>query len=265
MKKYCVLGSDSRNLKLKELYIKSGVVVSSSYKGADVIIGPTPFSKDNIKVNGDELKCDELFAELENTDKVLYAGSISKVIREKLEEKNIKYFDILDNEDLAILNAVPTAEGAIEGAMSATDITLHSSNCLVLGYGRIGKVLAKMLSGIGANVFCEARKKKDIAMIRAMGYNSVKLENLDDVLSEMDIIFNTVPFMLLDKERICLLKKDVCIIDLASSPGGVDFEQAKESKINVKWLLALPSKAAPMTAAKYYKEIIDKAEKGEIS
>ncbi len=262
MKKYCVLGNDQRNLKLKELYKESSNILVSNYKDADVIIGPTPFSKDNIKINGDTLKCDDLMDVMENTDKVLYAGSISNVIREKLSSKGINYVDLLDSEDLAILNAIPTAEGAIQGAMEATQITIHSSNVLVLGYGRIGKVLAKMLNAIGANVYCEARKKKDIAMIKAMGYNSVELENTYKVIPKIDIIFNTIPHMVLDSKIIDILKKDVCIIDLASAPGGVDFAYAKEKNINVKWLLALPAKVAPITAAKYYKDIIDSLEEG---
>lgn len=144
-----------------------------------------------------------------------------------------------------------------------TDITLHSANCLVLGYGKIGKVLAKMLSGFGANVFCEARKQKDIAMIKSMGYNSVELNKLDNYISNMDIIFNTVPVMLINEKRIDMLKKHVLIIDLASAPGGIDFSYAKEKGINVKWALAIPGKIAPLTAAKYYKDIIDKIEGGK--
>ena len=147
-------------------------------------------------------------------------------------------------------------------AISGTDITINSSNCLVLGYGRIGKVLSKMLDGMGANVFCEARKKKDIAMIDCMGYNSVEIEKIDEYINKMDIIFNTVPFMLLDKNRIDNLKPGVLVVDLASVPGGIDFSYAKEKNINVKWALAIPAKVAPLTAAKYYKEIIDRIEGG---
>lgn len=262
MKKYSILGSDNRNLKLKELYIQEGNIIQSSYKDADVIIGPTPFSKDDIKVNGDTIKCDDLIESMKFSNKVLYAGSISNNLKAKLRNENIKYVDLLEFEELAILNAIPTAEGAIMEAISGTDITIHSSNCLVLGYGRIGKVLSKMLDGMGANVFCEARKKKDIAMIDCMGYNNVEIEKIDEYINKMDIIFNTVPFILLDKNRIDNLKPGVLVVDLASVPGGIDFSYAKEKNINVKWALAIPGKVAPLTAAKYYKEIIDRIEGG---
>lgn len=142
--------------------------------------------------------------------------------------------------------------------MEMTDFTLHGSNVLVMGFGKIGKILSKMLSGIGAKVYCEARKEKDIAMIRAMGYNYVRLNDLDEVLPKMDVIFNTIPFVILDSDKLDLLKKECNVIDLASSPGGIDFVSAKEKGINVVWALALPSKIAPLSAANYIKETIDK-------
>ena len=74
--------------------------------------------------------------------------------------------DIMKCEELAVLNSISTAEGAIQIAMEETNHTLHDSNILILGFGRIGKVLAKMLNAIGANVYCEARKNEDLAWIK---------------------------------------------------------------------------------------------------
>ena len=115
-----------------------------------------------------------------------------------------------------------------------------------------------MLNGIGANVFCQARKESDIAMINAMGYTPIHLDNLDKNLSKMNIIFNTIPTLILHDKRLDLVSKDALIIDLASSPGGVDFKYAKDTNKRVEWALALPSKVAPYTAALYIKEEIDK-------
>ena len=64
--------------------------------------------------------------------------------------------------------------------MEETQRTLHGSNVLVMGFGRIGKVLAKMLDGIGAKVYCEARKNEDISWIKAYGYNPIHLNDLDE-------------------------------------------------------------------------------------
>lgn len=256
MKKYCILGTDERSVKLREIY-KSENIPIASYEFADIVIAPIPFSRDNVKINGEVLECDDLIKDLVNTDKVLFTGAISDVIKEKLEKNNIKYYDLMKLNEVAILNAIPTAEGAIAKAMEITDFTINGSNVLVLGYGRIGKILSKMLSGIGAKTYCEARKAEDIAMIKAMGYNSVKLKDMDLILPYIDIIFNTVPSLLLDEKKLKLLKSSCTIIDLASTPGGVDFITAKKLNLNTVWTLGIPSKVAPYSAASYLKEAID--------
>lgn len=125
-----------------------------------------------------------------------------------------------------------------------------------MGFGRIGKVLAKMLDGIGAKVYCEARKDEDIAWIKAYGYEPIHLNNLNEHLNEFDIIISTIPFQVLDKERLELVRKDVVIIDLASNPGGVDRKVAKEKDLKLIWALSLPGKVAPLTSAIYIKETL---------
>ena len=93
---------------------------------------------------------------------------------------------------------------------------------------------------------------------RRVLFRSIRLEDLSKHLENMDVIFNTIPFVILDEKNLIKIKKDCIIIDLASKPGGVDFEKAKELGINVMWALALPGKVAPYTAAKYLKDTIDK-------
>jgi dipicolinate synthase subunit A len=159
-------------------------------------------------------------------------------------------------EELTVLNAIPTAEGAIQLAMQNSLVTLHDSNCLVLGFGRIGKILSKMLNGIGAKVYCEARKDQDIAWIKSYGYNAIKLDELDGSLNKFDFIFNTIPYLILDKKKLSIVKKDCLLIDLASKPGGIDFKEAENLGIQCLWALALPGKVAPKTAAKYIYDVI---------
>ena len=113
-----------------------------------------------------------------------------------------------------------------------------------------------MLHGIGAEVYCEARKNEDIAWIKAYGYEPIHLNDLNDNLGKFDIIINTIPFQILDKERLDLLKEDVVIIDLASNPGGVDRKAARDKNIKVIWALSLPGKVAPLTSAEFIKEAI---------
>lgn len=257
MKNYCILGTDNRSVKLRELYVNEGKKISN-YIDGDYIIAPIPFSRDGEKINGEILTLDEIL-DLNNVkDKVIFSGAISNNIKERMNQKNIKYYDLMDLDEVAILNGIPTAEGAIATAMEMTDFTLCSSNVLVMGFGRIGKILSKMLHGIGATVYVEARKEKDLAEIRAMGYIPINLVNLNKYLDKFNIIFNTIPITILDKDKLDIIDKKCSIIDLASSPGGVDFNYAKEIGLNVVWALALPGKVAPLSSAIYIKEAIDK-------
>ena len=105
-------------------------------------------------------------------------------------------------------------------------------------------------------MFCEARKKSDLAYIQAFGYTPVPIENLDEKLPQFDIILNNIPTQILDKSRLNRLKKEVLILDLASHPGGVDFEYAKQQNIKTIWALALPGKVAPLSAAEYIKSTL---------
>ena len=110
---------------------------------------------------------------------------------------------------------------------------------------------------MGANVFCEARKMEDLAWITTYGYNKIPLKNLSENLSKFDIIFNTIPNIILDAEKLKLIKKSTLIIDLASKPGGVEQEAAKDLGLKMVWALAIPGKIAPKSAAKIIKQTIE--------
>lgn len=155
-----------------------------------------------------------------------------------------------------IHNAVPTAEGAIEIAITETPFTIHGSKSLVLGYGKIGKILSKDLYALGAQTYVEARKYADLAMIEGHGYEPLPLDNLKDHIHEFDIIFNTIPSLILDDEILTKVKKDALIIDLASKPGGIDFDAAKAYGLKVIWALSLPGKIAPVSSGAIIKDTI---------
>ena len=199
---------------------------------------------------------------------LIILGKADEDFKQQAGEKEVPFFDIFEEESFSILNAIPTAEGAIQRAMEKADITLHGANVLVLGYGRIGKSLARMLKGIGAKVTVEARKQEDLAWIYDNGYNGVHLDQLDEVLSIQHIIFNTIPHLVLTRERLMKVNKDAVIIDLASSPGGTDFEAAKELGIKASIELSLPGIVAPRTAGEiiYFviNNLVEKAKKCDI-
>lgn len=251
---FFVIGTDKRSVSIKEMLEIEGRL-SSSIDKASFVLGPTPFSRDSNTILETEFLIDQFISLVK--DKTVFAGAISQKIRDKFNENNIKYYDFMDYEEIAVLNAIPTAEGAIQVAMENTDITLHGSKCLVIGYGRIGKVLCKMLSGIGAKVWCSARKKEALANAFGMGYNVVDINNIDSDISQYNYIFNTADALVINRDILKKVSKDVYIVDLASSPGGVDYETAKILDIRANLALSLPAKVAPKTSGKYFKDKID--------
>lgn len=215
------------------------------------VVLPLPYTIDGENINAPlferKISLTEVFENIAPSNKIL-AGRCDSKIKSLSETHRVKLVDYLCREELAVLNAIPTAEGAIQIAMEETPYTLHSSECLVIGNGRIGKILAKMLYGIGAKVTVAARKKKDLAYSFSFGYDSVAISDLGDCADKFDIIFNTAPSMILDFDLLSKLKRNVLIIDLASKPGGVDFDEARRRGIRVIWALSLPGKVAPDTA-----------------
>ena len=221
-----------------------------------VVVGPIPLSSDRRRLSTpfgrNNVELPDFVEALKG--KYLIAGNIG--IKDELEANEVQYTDLLKREEFSVLNTIATAEGTIQIAMEETQRTVHGSNVLVMGFGRIGKVLAKMLDGIGAKVYCEARKNEDISWIKAYGYNPIHLNDLNENLNKFDIIINTIPFQILDEERLELVRKEAIIVDLASNPGGVDRKAAREKGLKVIWALSLPAKVAPLTSAEFIKETL---------
>ena len=107
-----------------------------------------------------------------------------------------------------------------------------------------------------ADVTVAARKASALSWCDANGYRTKRLDEIDDIASEFDVIFNTVPALVIYKHTLMKLKKDCLIIDLASAPGGIDFNAAEELNLNVIWALSLPGKVAPSTAGGIIKNTV---------
>lgn len=267
-----VIGGDLRQLTLARLLSEDGytVKIAGFDKGpgnvhktpeniweSNVIILPIPASHDGLTVNAPYSENPiPITADKLSGSSLVLGGNISDQLAEIFNAAKVKYIDYLKRDELMIRNAIPTAEGAIEIAFAEMPITLHSSNCLIVGYGRIGKVLSSMLKGIGANVAVSARKCPDLAWIASRGYTPIHNSDLINQISAFDVIFNTVPAMILDKNILQNVHPDTLIIDLASKPGGVDFATAKDLGLKVIWSLGLPGKVAPITSGEIIKDTV---------
>lgn len=233
---------------------------------AQAVILPMPVVRDEKRLN----------APLSNTsyhiDAILDAvppgmpvlgGAIGAAIRARAGQNRLRLFDYLEREELAIRNAVPTAEGAIQLAMEELPITIQGARALVIGNGRIGRLLAGKLSCLGAAVSVSARSPRDFACIEAAALTALDTRALTGCLGAFDLVVNTVPARVLGAAELAELPADCLVIDLASKPGGVDFAAAQALGRRTVWALSLPGKVAPVTAARAIRDTVYTILQGE--
>ena len=270
-KVFSVIGGDVRFVRVCERLAEQGFSVLSSglgenlketdflkicsadfaVKNSDYIILPLPVTSDNLYISSPDsntkIPVKEVISNL-SSNQVVFGGKISKSLAETISATGAKYEDYLEREDFAVQNAIPTAEGAISIAMQEMQRTVYQSRCLVTGYGRIAKILARYLQSLGAFVTVSARRASDLVWAEAQGHHAIHTKDILKDGQKYDVIFNTVPSMIFDSEKLQYIDGSCIIIDLASKPGGVDFDVARELGLRVIWALALPGKVAPISA-----------------
>lgn len=247
-----------RPLKGPGLFISSNI--EQVVRNADVVIAPMSSTDEEGYLKNtfveERIQLNSGFFNLLNKNVLFLIGFANPLLKKILEDNGINYIELSRLDDLAILNAIPTAEAAIKIAIEETDITLASSNILVYGLGKVGLSLAWRLKALGANTFAVTRDGAAIARGKDLGIEMLTYDSVKTYLPDMDIIFNTVPALVIDKESIALLKEAALIIDLASSPGGTYFSAARERGIKAILAPGLPGKTAPVTAGKILADLI---------
>jgi dipicolinate synthase subunit A len=230
---------------------KAAKSFSEAVTQAECIIGPVLFSKDGKTLVAGKKKVKmelkELAEYLKEGQKV-FGGCISESVEAKLREKKITVYDFMKMDDVAIYNAIATAEGAIVKAMELKPVNLHESACLVLGYGRCAKILASKLKGLNAKVTICARSKADRSLAEAFGLKTMDFWHLSRRIARFDYIFNTVPAIVLKREELKRMLKGACIVDIASFPGGADRKTVKEMDICYYFCPSLPGIYAPKSS-----------------
>lgn len=241
------LGLD-KNVTGKNLIVLN--VIDDIPAPVDYIVLPLPVTNDGVNINmpfhSEKISLYSLIPYLKH-NAVVFGGKVGKE-SSIFTYKGFEVIDYLEREELSVLNSVPTSEGAIQIAMEELPTTIYGQKVLITGYGRISKVMVKALIGLGAKVYVTARKYSDLAWIKINGCEAIHISQIEEYLPEFDLVFNTVPAVILDEKKLRLLKENCLVIDLASKPGGVDFETAKQLGIKTIWALSLPGKVAPVTS-----------------
>ena len=265
--KLSVIGGDARQSaaarKLEEQGFKCSLFGTEVFEGQSlcrdlaeclkdtnaVILG-VPFSNDGHRVNCKSpdyaISLRSLYERLAPRSLML-GGKVTPEAQSQAALYGVRFLDYLEREEVNIHNAVPTAEGAIEIAMRELPVTLFGSRSAVLGYGRVGRALAERLKALGSDVTVAVRRERDAAWCKASGLKTLGYSSLAD-LRGFDVIFNTVPARVLGSAELADIGSASLIIDLASKPGGVDMDSARELGCRVIWALSLPGKVAVRTA-----------------
>ena len=278
--KIAVLGGDDRELILvSELVRMSATVVVVGFprdkivhgafavntveeacKDAEVVILPLPGTTNEGTIRAiyaeNPLVLTEKAISSISKNALVIIGSARPFLKEWAERYGFQLMEVIDLDEIAILNSIPTAEGAIQIAMQETTTTIHGSNTCIIGFGRVGITMARTLKALGSEVTVVARNEGQLARAYEMGCRRAGFHDLREIMQDTNVIFNTVPQLVLDKEILRYANPDVLIIDLATQPGGTDFEAANSFRLKAILAPGLPGKVAPAFAGKILADVI---------
>lgn len=264
--KILIIGGDSRQLYMAEYLETKGFEVmiyalpeknreceknlAEAIKSSDVIIFPLPVSKDgkNIFSITPHVTSVENAVKYINENHYIFGGMIDKSTYQKILKKTNNVNDFFKDEEVTLRNTVPTVQGILKIIIDNIEYTVCGCKIAVFGYGRTGRLTAETLKALGADVTVCARKKADIISARVRGMKGCYITDFHNQANETDIIVNTVPSVIIDRNILENLKKSCLIIDVASAPYGTDFAAASELGINAMQCPSLPGKIAPKTA-----------------
>ncbi|MBQ9785189.1 MAG: dipicolinate synthase [Clostridia bacterium] len=274
-----VLGGDRRQISMIEALRERGFDVrawglppdcalsecwADALNGCDAVVLPLPFSFDGVHVNttpADALRLDTLLSHMPQG--LLLGGKLTERFKAHAAEKDIRCIDYFDSEVLQLKNALPSAEGALSVAMQNLPVTLDGCTAVVIGFGRIGELLARKLNALGADVTVFARRDEVLARAELAHCHTVKLacqsgvSTLEEIAPSARVVFNTVPEWVLTRRVLDRISKRCLLIDLASAPGGIDLGAAHELGLQTIWATALPGKYAPESAGIYLAQTIE--------
>jgi len=266
-----IVGGDRRQAELARLLAADGHPVFTygleRWKGpepvaldraasCEVVVLPLPLCKDEgiLNCGGDRITTAELFRRFRPEQRIL-AGQIGPRQLGEAERYGLRLEDYFLREEVTVANAAVTAEAALQVAMERLERSLLGMDCLVLGFGRIGKLLCQRLNGLGARVTATARTPEDLAWIRAFGWEALHTGVLDGALERFSVVFNTIPAPVLGEPLLRQLPDSCLCIDLASRQG-IDPAAAERLGVTAVWARALPGRLKPRAAAEILRDAI---------
>ncbi len=269
--KFAFVGGDKRNIYLAEELTRLGhsvtmygfdkqseLILSNSnvsnsleyvISSSDFIICAIPFTRDNIYLNT-PLSHEKIlindFLKIVPNDKLVFTGALNNNLS-KIEN----LIDIYRTDNITNQSVIATVEGALKIAIESTDISINNSNILIIGYGKIGSYLAKSLKYLGANITIISRSSKTVNNAIKDGFSAFSNTELNENLSNKNIIFNTAEKVQIDKTNLSSIDENCIYIELASAPFGINYEDSVESNLKVIYGMSLPGIVSPKTIGNF--------------
>ena len=244
-----VIGNDGRQKSLADILSDEGYE-SFPFSGdfcdferANTLILPLPLTRDHICVNSvPNLKLSDVVKNA--IGKKVFFGNGTEEFMQNIGSIAKLVFDYNRSERFQYENARITAEATISAVIEKTDFSLFGTYCVIIGFGRIGKILSRYFSALGARVCICARKETDLACASALGYDAVSIRNgfPNEFSKRPDVVLNTAPARIITAENSKCIAKSV-IFDLAGN--GSMSDCCKE----VIPALGLPAKYSPRSSA----------------
>ena len=170
----------------------------------------------------------------------VFGGALSQEWCDFLDSYKIPYWDFMKLPEVVDGNGKITAEASVAEVLQLSEYAINGQKILVTGYGCCGEKIAKLFGSMGAKVIVVARRKEVRQQAVSDGFCAVDFEEMKMELQDAFTVINTVPSMVLSEDCIQRMPPGAIIVDIASKPGGTDFEAAKKYGVPAKLALGLP-------------------------
>ena len=213
-------------------------------KQTSVMLLPIPVSRDGVHITGTEKDFAQLLHECDPGEAIV-AYAAPRILRELASEKGALLLDPEKDEEYVMANARLTAIGTLGRLLTEERCSPCQLSIGVIGYGRIGQSLVRLLMFLGSEVKVFTSKtelRRDLQMLGVCGVDSCALSEECTELSDLDVLINTAPVKLLAQNTAKALSH-TRVIELASG------KNIPESIPHEIWS-SLPANMYPVSAAR---------------
>lgn len=186
----------------------------------------------------------------------IFTGITSNRLEKMASQAKREIVVLMNRDDVAIYNSIPTAEGAVMFVIQHTDSTIHGANVAILGLGRIGMTLATTFKTLGANVSVGDKESASLARAFQLGMKPFHLDDIKQSLKQADVVINTIPAKIVTSSVLTEMMQHAFLLDLASKPGGIDHDYAQKRGLKSMIVPGLPGMVAPKTAGKILANVL---------